>query len=43
MIKEYLLEVYRGRRQVQQHDHDKGSRPGLAGYTIWKSDTKLVI
>ena len=26
---------------MQQHDQNNGRRPGLAGYVIWKSDTKL--
>ena len=29
--------------QVQQCDQDKERGSGLAGYTMWKSDTKLVI
>jgi len=34
--------MYRGRGQMQQHDQDNGWGPGLAGYVMWKSDTKLV-
>ena len=30
-----------GRGQIQQHDQDNGRKPGLVGYAIWKSDTKL--
>jgi len=30
----------RGRRQMQQHGQDNGRGLGLAGYAIWKSDTK---
>jgi len=29
------------RRQMQQHDQDNGREPDLAGYAMWKSDTKL--
>ena len=29
-----------GRGQMQQCDQDNGRGPGLAGYVIWKSDTK---
>jgi len=29
------------RRQVQQHDQDKESGLGLAGYVTWKLATKL--
>jgi len=28
------------RGQMQQHDQDNGRGPGLAGYAMWKSDTK---
>ena len=28
------------RGEVQQHDQNKESRPGLLGYMMWKSDTK---
>ena len=28
------------RKQIQQHDQDNGRGPGLAGYVIWKLDTK---
>jgi len=35
------LEMYRGREQIQQHDQDNGRGPGLVGYAMWKSDTKL--
>jgi len=31
-----------GRGQMQQHDQDNRRGPGLAGYVMWKSDTKLV-
>jgi len=37
-----LLEMCRDRGQMQQHVQDNGRGPGLAGYTMWKSDTKLV-
>jgi len=40
-MKKSPLEVHGGRGQVQQHDQDKGSGPDLAGYAMWKSDTKL--
>ena len=33
--------MHRGRRQMQQYDQNNGRGPGLAGYVIWKSDTKL--
>jgi len=36
-----LLGMHGGREQMQQHDQDNGRRPGLAGYVMWKSDTKL--
>ena len=36
-----LLEMHRGRGQMQQHDQDNGRGLGLVGYAIWKSDTKL--
>jgi len=29
-----------GRGQMQQHDEDNGRGLGLAGYAMWKSDTK---
>ena len=35
-----LLEIHRDREQMQQHDQDNGRGPGLAGYAMWKSDTK---
>ena len=35
------LEMCRGRGQMQQYDQDNRRGPGLAGYAIWKSDTKL--
>jgi len=34
--------MHRGREQVQWYDQDNGREPGLAGYAIWKLDTKLV-
>ena len=37
----FLLGMRGGRGQMQQHDQDNGRGPGLAGYVIWKSDTKL--
>jgi len=39
-MKGILLEMYRGRGQMQQHDQDNGRGLGLAGYVMWKSDTK---
>ena len=27
---------------IQQYNQNNGSRPGLAGYAIWKLDTKVV-
>jgi len=36
------LGMRRGRGQMQQHDQDNGRGLGLAGYAMWKSDTKLV-
>jgi len=33
--------MYRDRGQVQQHDQDSGRGPDLAGYVMWKLDTKL--
>jgi len=30
------------RGQMQQHDQDNERGPGLAGYMMWKSDTKSV-
>jgi len=41
MKEKSLLEMHRGRGQMQQHDQDNGRRLGLAGYAMWKSDTKL--
>ena len=38
----FPLEMHGGRGQVQQHDQDKERGPGLAGYVMWKSDTKSV-
>ena len=38
----FSLGMYGGRRQMQQCDQDNGREPGLAGYAIWKSDTKSV-
>ena len=38
-----MLKVYGDRGQMQQHDQDKESGPGLAKYVIWKLDTKLVV
>jgi len=35
------LRMHGDRRQMQQHDQDNGRGPGLAGYAMWKSDTKL--
>jgi len=37
-----LLGMHGGKGQMQQHDQDNGRGPGLAGYAMWKSDTKLV-
>ena len=34
------LEIRRGKRQMQQHNQDNGRGLGLAGYTMWKLDTK---
>jgi len=34
------LGIHEGRGQMQQHDQDNGRGPGLAGYMMWKSDTK---
>jgi len=28
---------------MQQHDQDKERGPGLMGYVMWKSDTKLAV
>ena len=36
------LGMRKGRGQVQQHNKDNGRELGLAGYIMWKSDTKLV-
>ena len=36
-----LLGICKGRGQIQQYDQDNGRGPGLAGYAMWKSDTKL--
>jgi len=36
-----LLGMHRGRGQIQQHDQDNERGPGLAGYAMWKLDTKL--
>ena len=38
-----LLGMCGGRKQMQQHDQDNGRGPGLAGYAMWKSDTKLAV
>ena len=35
--------MHRNRGEVQQHDQNKGSRLGLLGYMMWKSDTKSEI
>ena len=35
-----LLEMHRDREQMQQCVQDNGRGPGLAGYAMWKSDTK---
>ena len=43
MKKKSPLGMHRGRGQMQQHDQDNGRELGLAGYAIWKSDTKSVI
>ena len=32
--------MHEGKGQVQQHNQDKGSGSGLAGYAMWKSATK---
>ena len=37
----FLLGMHRCRGQIQQHDQDNRREPGLAGYVIWKLDTKL--
>jgi len=37
-----LLEMHGDRNKMQQHDQDNGRGPGLAGYAMWKSDTKSV-
>ena len=34
--------MHGGRGQMHQHDQDNGKGLGLAGYTMWKSDTKSV-
>jgi len=34
------LEMHGDSKQMQQHDQDNGRGPGLAGYAMWKSDTK---
>jgi len=36
-----LLRIHGGRGQMKQHHQDNGRGPGLAGYVMWKSDTKL--
>jgi len=36
------LKMYRDRGQMQQHVQDNRRGPGLAGYVMWKLDTKLV-
>ena len=36
------LEICEGRGQIQQHNQDNRRGPGLAGYAMWKSDTKSV-
>jgi len=36
------LEMCRGRGQMQQCVQDNGRGPGLAGYAMWKLDTKSV-
>ena len=36
------LEMCGDRGQMQQHVQDNGRGPGLVGYVMWKSDTKLV-
>jgi len=35
-----LLEMHRGRRQIQQCDQDNRRGLDLAGYVMWKLDTK---
>jgi len=34
--------MHGGRGQMQQYDYDNGRGPGLAGYAMWKLDTKSV-
>jgi len=34
------LEIHGGREQMQQSNQDNGRGLGLAGYVMWKSDTK---
>ena len=36
----FPLGMHRGRGQMQQYDQNNGKGPGLAGYMMWKSDTK---
>jgi len=38
----FLLEICRGKEQMQQYVQDNGRGLGLAGYVMWKSDIKLV-
>ena len=38
-----LLGMHGGRGQMQQHDQDNGRGPGLAGYAMWKLDTKSAV
>jgi len=33
--------MHRGKKQMQQYDQNNGRELGLAGYVMWKSDTKL--
>ena len=42
LMKEIPIGMHGDRGQMQQHDQNNGRGPGLAGYAMWKSDTKLV-
>ena len=40
MKEKSLLEIHGDREQMQQRVQDNERGPGLAGYVMWKSDTK---
>ena len=43
MKEKSLLEMHGDREQMEQHVQDNERGPGLAGYAMWKSDTKSAV